>query len=203
MSDVAILPEHRDRQAPHPSLTICVGAMPWFAAWCGSYLLHSAVASFLLYHSLCFSAALIYRARFGPRSSKPFPRHHWLALAGGCLAGCFVVYLTIGFVGALTDPARVLMGLRLQHIPLDKESYVLLFAYFAIVNPIAEEFFWRGTIYSGLRRRHLHIRACSNIDAVLFGSWHWLIVRLFFSPLMALVITVGIVFVGEIFCRFY
>ena len=91
MSDVAILPEHRDRQAPHPSLTICVGAMPWFAAWCGSYLLHSAVASFLLYHSLCFSAALIYRARFGPRSSKPFPRHHWLALAGGCLAGCFAI----------------------------------------------------------------------------------------------------------------
>jgi len=177
--------------------------MPWLAAWLGSYILESAVASFLLYHTLCISSAFIYRRQYGPRNSKPFPRHHWIALAASCLAVCFVTYLAIGLFGFLAEPARVIDGLKRQHIPLDKTAYVVLFAYFALVNPAAEEFFWRGTIYSALRRRRLGIRKSTIISAFLFGSWHWLIIRLFFPPLFAIVITLGIVVIGELFGRFY
>jgi membrane protease YdiL (CAAX protease family) len=176
---------------------------PWMAAYLGSYVLHSAIASFFFYHTICISSAVIYRSRFGPRSHKPFPRHHWLALACGCLVVCVAVYLMIGVLGYIAEPARVFAGLRRQHIPLNKTSYVVLFTYFASVNPIAEEFFWRGTVYSGLRRRHIGISYCSNISAFLFGSWHFLIIRLFFPTGLALLITAGIVIVGEIFCRFY
>jgi membrane protease YdiL (CAAX protease family) len=192
-----------ERQSPHPAATIILGMAPWLAAWCGSYVLHSAIASFFFYHTLCLSSAVIFRHRFGPRSSKPFPRRHWIALAAGCLAACVLVYFMIGLLGYLAEPARVIAGLRRQHIPLTQTSYVLLFSYFAVVNPIAEEFFWRGTIYSGLRRRHLGIRLSSNLSAFLFGSWHFLIIRLFFPTIYAVAITVGIVFIGELLGRFY
>jgi membrane protease YdiL (CAAX protease family) len=193
----------QQRPAPHPAVIVLLGTLPWLAAACGSYWFHSAVLSFALYHSLCLSFAAYYRVRFGRRSSMPFPRHHWLALAGICLAVCLVVYFAIGFLGYLAEPARVMAGLQRQHIPLHKTAYLMLFSYFALVNPVAEEFFWRGTIYSGLRRRHLGIRNSSYLTALLFGSWHWLIVRLFFPGTLALIITAGIIVVGELFCRFY
>ncbi len=203
MDDQPGVQEEPSRPSPHPSATILLGMTPWAAAWCGSYVLHSAIASFLLYHSLCAISALTFRRRFGPRSAKAFPRHHWFTLASVCLLVCVAVYFSIGVLGWLADPARVLSGLRNQQIPLNSLSYVFLFSYFAIVNPVAEEFFWRGTIYSGLRRQHLGIRASSLITAALFGSWHWLIIRLFFPPLIAVVITFGIAVLGELLCRFY
>jgi membrane protease YdiL (CAAX protease family) len=192
-----------DRPAPPPPVTVFVGTLPWLAAWLGSYVLHSAIASFLLYHALCATSAFLFRRKYGPRSGKPFHHRHWLLLGAGCIAVCLLTYSLAGLLGALADPGRVEQGLRAQHIPFDRTSYICLFCYFGIVNPIVEEYFWRGTIYAALRRKHLRIRTCSNIDAFLFGSWHWLIVRLFFPPVESLILTFGIIVVGELFCRFY
>jgi membrane protease YdiL (CAAX protease family) len=174
-----------------------------FGAWVGSYVLHSAIASFLLYHAFCVTTTIVYRRKYGPLDGKKFPHHHWLFLAMSCLIVCFATYALAGYLGWLAQPELVERGLRRQQIPMNNLSYELLFSYFAIVNPVVEEYFWRGTIYASLRRKHWKIRASSNVDAVLFGSWHWLIVRLFFPPILALVITAGIVVVGELFCRFY
>ena len=78
-----------------------------------------------------------------------------------------------------------------------------LFIYFAVVNPIAEELFWRGTVYIHLRAAKWSVQASSIGSAVLFGSWHWLIIRLFFRPEVAILLTVGVSVAGYLFARLY
>lgn len=177
--------------------------MPWAAAGIGSYALHSAVASFVLYHLLCASVALVYHRRFGPREHRPLPIHRWAAIAGVCLLVCLGAYVAVGYLGWLINPAHVRAGLHEQHLGTSIGAFAALYAYFAIVNPIAEEFFWRGSIYLGLRAGGWRVAKASFVTAILFGSWHWLIVRLFFSPEAAAFITVGIIAVGWAFAHLY
>jgi membrane protease YdiL (CAAX protease family) len=203
MNNGAAVDFQSTQDAPPPSLTILLGLLPWLAVWCGSYALHSGIATFFFYHGLCLGGTIVVRRRYGPWKTASVPIRNWIALASGCLLICLGTFVSIGLINSAAVPARVIAAIHGQHIPFNWTACVLLFSYFAIVNPVIEENFWRGTIYSSLRRRGIGVRVCIGIDAVLFGSWHWLIVRLFLPPLLALIVTAWIVIFGAFFCRFY
>ena len=50
----------------------------------------------------------------------------------------------------------------------------LVGAWFLLVHPLAEEAFWRGTIYEGLAR-DLPQAWAAGLSSVLFGAWHALV----------------------------
>lgn len=183
-----------------------LGLAPWLAAWLGSYALHSAVAAFLFYHLLCLAGAGVYRNRYGPLERRAATRRSWIILAiaaGAIMAAVYFLVGALGLFGWLIDPVHIRQALAAQRIPAWPPDYAALFLYFAAVNPIAEELFWRGTIYAGLRRAGETVPRATLISAVLFGSWHWLIVRLFFAPIWSIVITLGIVAAGVVFAMVY
>jgi len=182
---------------------LALGVGPWLAAYAGAYLLHSAVAAFAFYHLLCLSAATHYHVRYGKRAHVALPHVRWAGLAVAGLTICVATYSAMGLIGTLIEPARVSRALHALGIPVNQGAIVALFVYFAAVNPYAEELFWRGTVYLRLRAASWSVPAAGLASAILFGSWHWLIVRLFFAPVMACLVTAGIICVGYIFARLY
>jgi len=79
---------------------------------------------------------------------------------------------------------------------LPPATYIYLFPYFAIVNPLAEEFFWRGGIYATLRHLFGSWVTAAAVSSVFFGAWHWLVIRLFVAPVTALAATFVIMGIG-------
>jgi membrane protease YdiL (CAAX protease family) len=79
---------------------------------------------------------------------------------------------------------------------LAPSTYVWLFPYFAFVNPLAEEFFWRGGVYATFRRLFASPVAAALVASAFFGAWHWLVFRLFVAPPVALAATLLVVLVG-------
>ena len=191
------------KPVPRLWVTLLLGLLPWLAAWLGAYRLHSIVASFFLYHVLCLTSAVYYWHRFGPREGRAFRRRHWVGLAILCLLVCFGAYALIGLLGGLVDPGKVRAGFAGEDFALTRRDEIALFLYFAVVNPFVEEFFWRGTIYTALRRSGGSVRRSALVSALLFGSWHFLIVLLFFRLALAVPITAGIVLVGLLLALFY
>ena len=195
-----------ERRPASVGLIVSVGLLPWIAAWLGSYALHSAVAAFLFYHLLCLSAAGIYGRLYGSEDRRAASRRNWITLsiaAGAIMAATYFLAGTLGFFTWLINPVHIRAALAMQRIPARPMDYAALFLYFAAVNPIAEELFWRGTIYPALRRAGADIPRATLVSALLFGSWHWLIVRLFFAPIWSLLITLGIIAAGVVFAMVF
>jgi membrane protease YdiL (CAAX protease family) len=86
---------------------------------------------------------------------------------------------------------------------LPQQAYPLLFPYFALVNPLAEEYFWRGGVYATLRHLFQSWVWPALVSSVLFGAWHWLVIRLFVTPPIALCATFVIMGIGFALCVVY
>ena len=83
---------------------------------------------------------------------------------------------------------------------LSKLQYV---PYFALVNPIAEEFFWRGGVYAALRPLGKSWKTGAILSAIQFGAWHWLVIRLFVNGWVAFGTTVLIAGIGFLLALTY
>lgn len=181
------------------ALLFAVG--PWGAAWAGLYLGHSAPLAFLYYHALCFGGAYVLRSPGLPAAERLYPLDRRLLI--GAVIGANLIALSLyASVGtALLDSPRVLGLLSAQGLP--PASYAWLFPYFAVVNPLAEEFFWRGGVYATLRHLFRSWWWPAVITSILFGAWHWLVIRLFVAPWLALTATVCIMVVGFLLTLVY
>lgn len=175
------------------ALALLLAILPWPAAWLGLYRCRSALLAFLLYHGLCFAGGWLLRAGLPPRESvRRLRREHLLGTVLAANGFAFLLYTLVG--AALLDRPRVL-GL-LDARGLAPSTYLWLFPYFAFVNPLAEELFWRGGVYATLRHLWARPGAPALIAATLFASWHWLVFRLFVAPAAALAGTATVLLVG-------
>lgn len=188
---------------PYPSafLALILALTPWPAAWAGLYLLRSAPLAFVFYHFACVLGGFLLRSPGLPDPSRLYPlsRH---SVAGLAVAANLVTFGLYSFAGsALFDRPQVL-GLMSER-GLGPSAYVWLFPYFALVNPLVEEFFWRGGVYATLRRLFVSWLPAALVASVLFGAWHWLVIRLFLAPILALGATLLIMAVGVGLCFVY
>lgn len=176
------------------ALALLLAILPWPAAWFGMYRQGSAPLAFLLYHGLCFGGGWLLRSPGLPERERihGLRREHLLGTVLAANGFAFLLYTLVGV--ALLDRPRVL-GL-LDARGLAPAAYLWLFPYFACVNPLAEEFFWRGGVYGTLRRFWARPAIPACIAAAFFGAWHWLMFRLFVAPLVALVATGGVMLIG-------
>lgn len=176
------------------ALALLLALLPWLAVWLGLYRHGSALAAFACYHLVCFVGGYLLRSPGLPSRDRLYPlrRRALLAVVFAANGVTFLLYLLVG--AALLDKPRVL-GLLAER-GLDPASYVWLFPYFALVNPLAEEYFWRGGVYATLRHLYGSPVPGALIAATLFGAWHWMVIRLFVAPEVALAATLVIVLVG-------
>ncbi|GAB4468912.1 MAG: hypothetical protein OHK0029_41450 [Armatimonadaceae bacterium] len=174
------------------ALLFCFG--PWVAVYIGLYRFGSAMISFLLYHTFCLLAGLFLRSPALPKIDQ-MPLIRRRVLVGVVILanlGAAILYSQLGNI--LLDRPRVLNQMQTSGLP--PNTYYWLFPYFAIVNPLAEEFFWRGGVYPALRHRLPHWVLAALLTSVFFGGWHWLVVRLFVEPWLAIGSTAMIALVG-------
>ncbi len=175
------------------ALALVLAVLPWPAAWFGIYEHRSAPLAFLLYHGLCFAGGRLLRGGLPPSERiRRLRREHLLGTVLAANGFAFLLYALAG--AALLDRPHVL-GL-LAGRGLAPSTYLWLFPYFAFVNPLAEEFFWRGGVYATLRHLPLPPAVPALTAATLFASWHWLVFRLFVAPAAALAATATVLLVG-------
>ena len=181
------------------AFVFCV--LPWLAAWLGLYRLESAPLAFLLYHTVCFAGGLLLRSPGLPDPERLYTprRRHLLMVVIAANVLALLFYHLVGV--ALLDKPHILGFLSERG--LTPATYVVLFPYFAFVNPLAEEFFWRGGIYATFRRLFASPLLAALLGAVFFGGWHWLVFRLFVPSALALGATLLVIIVGLILTLLY
>ncbi len=174
------------------AFVFCV--LPWLAAWVGLYRLESAPLAFLLYHTVCFGGGMLLRSPGLPDPERLYAvrRRHLVLVVLAANALALIFYRLVG--AALLDRPHIFSFLSERG--LGPSTYGILFPYFAFVNPLAEEFFWRGGIYATFRRFFVSPTLATLLGAVFFGGWHWLVFRLFVPPVLALGATLLVMLVG-------
>ncbi len=181
------------------AFVFCV--LPWPAAWWGLYVQSSAPLAFALYHAVCFGGGWLLRS-----PGLPDPDRVWRLRAQhllfAVLAVNAVMLLAYSLVGAALLSKPVVLSF-LSTRGLGPNTYVWLFPYFALVNPLAEEFFWRGGVYPTFRRLFRSPIEAGALGAFFFGAWHWMVIRLFVAPYVALAATLGVMAVGFGLCVVY
>jgi hypothetical protein len=154
------------------TLRLLALAVPYLAVSFGLYLLRSGWAAILLYHA----GMLVVGIGLGGarRQAKP-------VLGGGAAPG---VILGLGCLGA--GPVLWLcwplmrgaagLGAALAELGLARESFAGFAIYYALVNPILEEWYWRGVLGSRARAPTVGDAAFAGYHIVVllaFVSWPW------------------------------
>lgn len=126
------------------------------------YGLHRYDVAFALYHAACFGAfAVCGRGRVTWKRG--------MAYAGWAL---LFAPLAVLVVSQFSDPERIREAMvRFGFLPWQLPAMA---AWFLLINPIAEEAFWRGTIYARMRE-HMSVTTAAVVSSVLFGAWHALV----------------------------
>ncbi len=163
--------------------------LPWPAVAAGLFLFHSAFLAFLFYACGCLYGTWRLGGFSCPLRPKwPLKVHLTIAVTSNLvLVG---LYLLLGKWVLPTE----LLNERLATVGITKASFVWLFPYFLIGNPLIEELFWRG----GLRLKSFipGQPLPSLYVAFFFGAWHslpiFLIAPLWVAPLAVL----GIMAIG-------
>lgn len=180
---------------------VFLALLPWGAVWFGLYKNNSAPLAFVYYHALCLIGGLLLKSPALPKTERVSPMRRRILVGVVVLAnvGAAALYTLVGSL--LLDRPRVLERMEVSGLPTT--SYLLLFPYFAIVNPLVEEFFWRGGVYPALRRITPHWTWAAAVSSLFFGAWHWLVITLFVFPWVALTATLAIAMVGFLFTLIY
>lgn len=182
-------------------LALGLGLAVWPAAGAGLYLCRSAPLAFVMYHAVCVLGGTLLRSPGLPVRERlyPFKRHTLIVTVIAANLITLAAYLLVG--EALLDREHDLS--LLAERGLAPSAYWWLFPYFALVNPMVEEYFWRGGVYATLRHLFRHWGIAALISSVLFGAWHWLVIRLFVVPWVALTATIVIMGIGFALAAIY
>jgi membrane protease YdiL (CAAX protease family) len=176
------------------ALALALAGLPSAVVWLGLYRLHSAALAFVFYHGYCLVGGLVLRAVETPSTERRFPVNWRYLPLVALLANGWTVILYRFIGAALFDVKHVMV--QLADFGLPPSSYRYLFPYFALVNPTVEEFFWRSGVYATMRHHFAHWQRAAVVSSVLFGAWHWLVIRRFLTPPVALLATVAVMIAG-------
>jgi hypothetical protein len=157
--------------------------LPIVTTYVGIYRLHSGWAAILAYHIVIVFGLLFNRNTLTVR----WVSGRWNALAVACCAASAAA----GPVLFAVLPAITVRPVQpqLEALGLTGLSWMLFIPYFALVNPVLEEAFWRGTPHSTGRA------FCSD---VMFASYHLLVLPFFIKLWLVVVAAVLLVCVSAV-----
>ncbi len=122
--------------------------LPYLAVWVGLFFFKSAWVTLLGFH-LAILLALVYLHPTLPLHVffKTAKTKHVLSSILICSLSGFGLYFLWDVFGIADD-----LHEQLASIGLDKTTWFGFIAYFSLVNPFVEEYFWRGTLESDSRQ---------------------------------------------------
>ncbi len=179
--------------------------LPLPIVWFGFYVLHSYWLAALSYGMFaCVLPTLLFRSRvealpeslslqLWPAHQQPFTKTLLITAIGfGLMLLGWQVLATF-----IVDWQG--LPLHLSTIRCQRSLTLWLFMiYFIVINPIAEEYFWRGIVYNTLKNLW-GVSLAAGLTSVFFGGWHWVIIQHFFTPIWQVPLTLMIIFGGLVF----
>lgn len=138
-------------------------SLAYLAVGLGLFVFHSAWGALLGFHAAILLSLLIARPGVPLKTLLTNTSFKWIFLSVFlCSASGILVYLLWDVFGFAVDlPAQV------ASLGLNASNWLLFIAYFALVNPFLEEYFWRGWL--GDKRKSLHT------SDFLYAGFHGLI----------------------------
>lgn len=170
---------------------LCLAVYAWVAL--GLFVFKHALLTMAVYNiALCGGGWFLLR----PRLRLSFCTKHIGAAAFALTGGFALTWLAMEYVLPLLPQAIPAVTLDpLNEVGLNARSFLVLALFFGLVNPLAEEAFWRGRILPTLA--DAHSPAPNLLHAVIFTGYHIMPLSHMFTSLwlpVAAVFTGGIVF---------
>jgi membrane protease YdiL (CAAX protease family) len=193
----------REKQAPRmlpgkPIRYLALGLVPIPLVWASLSLAHSAILAFLLYHGYCLYVG---RLLGGPIRARRLLLTQLAGYLFGSLAVCGIAVLAYPFLAShLFSPQGITS--YLASVGISRHSLPWLIPYFVIVNPLAEELFWRAMLQETVLPRLGRMVTVPTV-AALFALWHAVVIARFFSPPLVLLSLLGIFLAGLYLGSFY
>lgn len=137
--------------------------MAYLAVGLGLFVFHSAWGALVGFHAAIVLSLLLARPQLPVSILLKNTHPKWLLLS---LLLCGSSGITLYFTWDQFDVAPDIAS-QIEALGLTSSTWIPFIAYFAMVNPFMEEYFWRG--YLGSRTKSLHI------SDVLYSGFHGLI----------------------------
>jgi membrane protease YdiL (CAAX protease family) len=165
----------------HSTLTLafwCLAIYLWVAL--GMFVFKNALLTMVVYHiALCGGGWFFLR----PKLQLRFDMKHIGAAAFALVGGFALSWLALEFVLPILPASffPVVTAYPLNELGMNARSYLLIAVYFGLINPLAEEAFWRGRILPTLV--DTRSPAPNLLHAVIFAGYHVMPLSLMFTQL--------------------
>jgi hypothetical protein len=139
------------------------------AIWIGLFWLHSAWGALLGFQVVIIISLLIHRPNIPIASLLKSKNIKWIILSVLlCGSSGIILYFLWPVFGVADD-----LPAQLQSLGLTSFTWPAFIAYFSLVNPLIEEYFWRGFLGSSSKKLHTNDLVYAGYHAlVLWGKVH-------------------------------
>jgi hypothetical protein len=137
--------------------------LPYLAVWAGLFLFKSAWFTLIGFHVAILLALAVVQPNIPINVLFKSKSPKWILIS---ILFCSTSGIGLYFLWNVFGVAHELPA-QLQSIGLNSSSWFAFIAYFSLVNPFVEEYFWRGILGSGTKNLHI-------IDAV-YAGYHTLV----------------------------
>lgn len=136
---------------------------PYLAIWAGLFLFHNAWFTLITFHAAILLVLIIAQPKISPGILVKNNNFKWI-LINIVLCGLsgFGVYFLRTVFGISDD-----LSIKLAQIGLNASTWPGFIAYFSLVNPVIEEYFWRAHLGSNIKGLHV-------VD-LIYAGYHALI----------------------------
>lgn len=164
---------------------LCWSLLSCLPIWVGLYVLESAAWAYVLYHGLYLIPAIIWgRALWQPTLILPRARDCLVILVAALLFSSLTIcsYEVAGRL-VLSDHG---VSELLQEQGLSRQNLWMFGLYAILVNPLFEEFYWRGVLLNALDDLKLPLKHFGIVwSSFAYALFHYLILRLVLFPVWA------------------
>jgi membrane protease YdiL (CAAX protease family) len=143
--------------------------LPYLAVWVGLFLFKSAWLTLAGFHIAILLALVVVRPDIPINILFKSKYPKWIL---GSVLFCSTSGIGLYFLWDIFGIANDLSA-ELQFIGLTSSSWPLLIAYFSLVNPFIEEYFWRGVLGNNSKKLYIGDAVYAGYHAlVLWGRVH-------------------------------
>ena len=156
--------------------------IPYIAVAIGFLLFHSAWVTVLGYHAGMILILLLSNNK-PPLTTVFKGKHFWLPVITALLGACsgVVLYLLWPYVSLTPD-----INVFIRSLGLSGVSWLVFIAYFSLINPFIEEYYWRGYLGSNNKR--------ITTNDMLFSGYHLVVLAGLIGNIWLVVVFCGLIF---------
>lgn len=158
--------------------------LPYFAVWAGFFVFSNAWATLIGFHLAILLVVIWLRPGLGIETLFKTTQPAWILLSVSiCLAGGIGLYFLWDMFAVATN-----LHEQLLRLDLNPSTWAGFIAYFSLVNPFVEEYFWRGVLGNSTRGLH--------IGDLIYAGYHVMVVWDKIPAYSILIMLASLVFAG-------